>query len=310
MGCPVLTQDRIDLLLKGTLPAGDRPVLLAHLSEPCADCLEILASPANEHLLARIAAHDLSVEESDRIFASAVAPASPAAPVGQKRHSPHWARRTWTAAVAAGALAAGAALISLKQSPLERQASREVVPSSSQPVPALRSVPGTVLTGRDKAGSPALGVAELMVLAAEPGRPDSLRIVPPRGEIGLREVVLFRVRLGASAYLTLLALPQGAPPFVLWPEGAAEQRGPGEFEIASAGQALSFDLRRVGGPGHPPGLAGIGKRLVRVAAIASPRPLSAAEVAALPSDPRRLAGALPGAAVGLAEVILAEGEGR
>lgn len=281
MGCPVLTQERIDLLLKDALPAGDRPILLAHLSEPCDDCLEVLASPANQGLLARVARQPLSSEESERIFAAAIAPASG----GRKRRSPHWSRRAWTAAVAASALAASVTVVSLRQHRHEEQQSLANSPGLMEPASMQRM----------KGGSPAFGIVELTLLAAEPGRPDSLRVVPPHGKIGLREVVLFRVRLGKSGYVTLLALSgTGSRPLPLWPDGASERHAPGEFEVTSAGNALSFDLRKLDIPGPS----------IHVAAIASRRPLSPMHLASLPSDPRSLAAALQDAVVVFAEATL------
>jgi hypothetical protein len=144
-------------------------------------------------------------------------------------------------------------------------------------------------------GESAFGTVELTLLAAELGRPQSLRVVPPRGKIGLREVVLFRVRLGESGYVTLLALSGNrSPPLPLWPDGASERHGPGEFEVASAGNALSFDLRKLGIPGPS----------IHVAAIASRRPLSPMHLASLPSDPQSLSVALPDAVVVIVEATL------
>jgi hypothetical protein len=286
MGCPVLTQERIDLLLKGALPAAERPILLAHLSEPCDDCLDVLASPSNGRLLARVAGKLLSPEESERIFAAAVASASG----DRKRRSPHWSRRAWAGLVAASALAAGLTVVSLRQS--HRREEEQAV--ANAPTAVKRSVwPAT--NERAKGGSPVFGTVEATLLAAEPGRPESLRVVPPGGEIGLREVVLFRVRLGESGYVTLLALSGNrSPPLPLWPDGASERHGPGEFEVASAGNALSFDLRKLGIPGPS----------IHVAAIASRRPLSPMHLASLPSDPQSLSVALPDAVVVIVEATL------
>ena len=51
MGCPVLNEDRIDLILRGTLPGPDRAQLIAHLAEPCEQCLNTLSGPAGDELL-------------------------------------------------------------------------------------------------------------------------------------------------------------------------------------------------------------------------------------------------------------------
>jgi len=172
---------------------------------------------------------------------------------------------------------------------------------------------------REKGGSAAVANAELVVLAAEPGNPSSLRIVPPLGNVGPREVLLFRVRLGAPAYVRLVALRQDQAPLDLWPEGSSELHGAGEFEIASAGHALSFDVRRFGigaplGPRNTPGPRQLSKIVpftVRFAAIASAQPLTAAGAAQLIHGldfTRQTKEGLPEVAFGPAEVTIEGGE--
>jgi hypothetical protein len=202
----------------------------------------------------------LSAEESERIFAAAPTAAD------RKRRSPRWAHRTWAVAVAASALV--------------------VILSPHWWVLSERRASSSATNEREKAGSPAFGIVDLTLLAAEPGRPESMRVVPPRGKIGLREVILFRVRLSESAYVTLLALSgTPSPPSLLWLDGASERHGPGEFEVASAGSALSVDLRKLGVPDDP----SISRPSYR-AGPSRPR-----KVATLPSDPRSLVAALQGA---------------
>ncbi len=43
MSCPILTDDRVQLLLEGGLPESEWAALRAHLCEPCEACLERLA---------------------------------------------------------------------------------------------------------------------------------------------------------------------------------------------------------------------------------------------------------------------------
>lgn len=216
MSCSVLTAERLELLLRGALPDGDGQLLRTHLGGPCDDCLELLAGPAGERLLERIAGDGLTKAELDRVVTSAVA-AAPRAPGRAGR--PHWARRP----VRAAALLAAAAAVLL--------------------VVRLAPPPG----GREK-GAPQAPSAELVPFAARTAAPDALRPFASGQPLGRGEVVLLRLRTSQPAFLYLVGSSRTQAPELLWSslELSPRELPAGERELSRGGSVLSVDLRALG----------------------------------------------------------------
>jgi len=216
--CAILTPERIDHLLRGTVPAADRRVLLDHLSSPCESCLDLLSGPAGDAIVARLGGDGLTAPEADRIF-SAAAPAV----VPTRARRPRIQR--WVASIALAA--AGVAIVVSflpKWHGIEREDTR-LKGTPAHPAPEAR----------------------LIMLAGKPLAPESVRLLQRGEKLGPREVLLVRIRISAPAFVYLVGIGESGPGLVLWPDKAVrEPRPAGEFELARAGDALSIDPRALG----------------------------------------------------------------
>jgi anti-sigma factor RsiW len=72
MTCSVLTSERLEACLKGTLPEAEKALVRAHLADPCDACLERLGEIDSTALLMALAGPKsaLTASEADRMFAA------------------------------------------------------------------------------------------------------------------------------------------------------------------------------------------------------------------------------------------------
>jgi hypothetical protein len=262
MSCAILTPEGIDRLLVGTLSAEEQHPLLEHLSSPCEECLELLAGPAGDVLLERLAGDGLTQAESDRIFAAALAPPA-------RRRS-----RWMTPNTVGAAIAASVALIGIWGSIPRHQP--ELVDQPTGQVSFEQTGSGTRLKGT--AGRPS---AVLIALAGKPGDRSSIHLLPPKANLAKGEVLLLRMRISAS-FAYLIGFGDEPPARLFWPGPGeeAQARKAGEYELTRGDAALSIDVRALG-------------RAPFLALITSPEPLAVERLERLPRGAKEIAEALP-----------------
>jgi hypothetical protein len=233
MPCEILTKDVLTAALKRHLPAEQRAVLLRHLREPCEGCLDLLEGwPAEELILA--ADDQLFRRQPANLFAAA--PAEWPVPGLRSRLASPWQRRL--PRLAWGLSAAALVLVGL--------------------ITIVRPTQRNTGSGLKGAAAPS---ARLIPLAgARSPTPHVVRALAPGARLAPGELLLLRIRLDAPAWVYLLAQKQDEPAELIWPLNAAEQHGPGEFELAESGSALAID----------PSALGVGGRILL---IASPEPI-------------------------------------
>jgi len=158
-----------------------------------------------------------------------------------------------------------------------------VVTRSAQRPPATTPPGGREKDGRASAFQGHAIQPELVVLAATkqpPSAGNRKGRVKARADTGPAEVLLFRIRLPAPAWVYLFAVTQSSKPLRLWPEEGSEWHPAGEFEVSNDGSVLALDPRRLASD-------------ARLLLIAAPAALDRARLAGLPTEPAAIAAALP-----------------
>jgi hypothetical protein len=255
MTCAIANGDRLERLLRNEVQPQERAALLAHLDEPCEECLDVLAAQGADEFLTTLAAGDaMRPDEADRVFAAATTP---------ERRTSVWRRRSTWARLSAAAAAAAAMLVAVQEG------KRVGWPARRDEAPGAASAPSTAAaTGRNaplaevapaeptiaskkpvlhKAGPAPAPDAELIAFAAEPGPEPRLRGRVADGDTVTRgDRLLFRVRLSAPALVYLVGEGNAAPSTLLWPRSGDPRRPAGEFELDVGHEAMAVDVGQLG----------------------------------------------------------------
>jgi hypothetical protein len=200
----VLTTERIDACLKGSLPEAEKAELRAHLAQGCEACLERLAAIDSTALLVALAGPKsaLSPSEADRMFA-ATGPAP----------DPLWRRIVhWLFASPGGRASLAFAMLLLVVGPIV------ILRPTSAPWTGVKGT-GTHIDRVD-------------LLAFRRTRDGTVEPFSRAAPLSVGEALLFRYRIHHPAHLYLI---DGGGE-VLW----QARVDPGEAEIAANGQALAL----------------------------------------------------------------------
>lgn len=268
MSCSVLTAQRLDSLLAGSLANPELQLLRAHLSAPCDDCLTRLSDVDGERILWALAgpAAELSEAEQQQLFSKAVASQPSSAPSRKLAVVPHQANRP---ALKLGGL--GSFLRSLLTEPRLRPAlALAGLVLVSLPVllfyatdTTATSEPYQGLKGTQFSGAPQLELWGF-VGEATPEGPRVARRAMEGEKLHPGERLLLRYRLEAQAYVYFLAQGPTGPPEILDEPGPTP---PGEYEWSKNGQAMAADFPFDG--------------TVKVVGIAAMRPLRVEQLKSL-----------------------------
>lgn len=253
MSCSILTPERLEALLAGTLAGSDRAAVAEHLGSPCEACVDALASVDGEKILAALSGRkaELSAAEADRMFDAAVP--GPKAVAAKEPAAGLWERLVEWLGGSAWRPALGVAALLLVAVP--------VVLLSRAPVgggyDGVKSGPGEPATNLQ---ANLVGV----VGARFNGRPFVSRRASQREQLKPGEVLLVRFRLTESAAVHLqISGPKAS--LGVWPDGRADTEPPpaplpaGEHALVANAQVLSIQTQEYGSP-------------VRVTLVASPEP--------------------------------------
>jgi hypothetical protein len=225
--CPIATPERLLALLARKLPAAEHRQLRAHLRTPCQRCLELLEQLDEGELVTALAGDRARLSRRERrgLF-RAVLPAD-LQPTG------FWdGLRDLTqvptlvpAYAAVLALVVGFGVYQLAAPPDARQR-YSGIKAADIPAPALQAnLIGVVGTIAD-------------------GQPDVVRRAVDNERLASGELLLFRYRLNAPAYIYLLA--EGANGLEILYRGDDELATAGEHELGTQEQALALDVGSLG----------------------------------------------------------------
>jgi hypothetical protein len=230
--CPIGTRERLADLLAGKLPAAERRRLAAHLDDACPTCLDLLEEMDAEALLTAAVgpAAEMSPEETDRVFAAAIAPSLSDRPAdaGPPRRGSAWLRpsRGVPLAAAAALLLASLVGIALWAPDGGRTADYTGIKAAGdqrpRPPVALRAFAGARRDGRPRVGR--------RLLDGDAVQPD--------------EAILLRYRLAEPAFVYLLAAGPGLDtPLV---HAGELRQAAGEHELSAGKRALALAADRFG----------------------------------------------------------------
>ncbi|MGC4118332.1 MAG: hypothetical protein QM765_28015 [Myxococcales bacterium] len=287
MSCSVLTSERLEAMLAGTLAEADRAAVAEHLKSPCEACLDRLGSVDGERILAALAGPkaNLSASEADRVFAAALPEAQRVATPRTEVPQSFWERviewlggSTWRPALGVAALL----LVALPVVLLGHRPGQE----SQGGYDGLKGPP-----------TPILGAVKANVIGVVGGRfhgkPFMARRAAQREQLRPGEVLLVRFRLTSPAAVHLqIAGPKAS--LGVWPDGRADSEPQpalmpaGEHALVANRQVLSIQTMDYGSP-------------VRVTLVASPQPFPAGFSFA--SDARSIAAACPECTIDVLDVL-------
>jgi hypothetical protein len=227
-----LTPLRVTALKSGTLSAEERASLRAHLETDCESCLDQLAGAGGDELGAILFGRALSVtsEEAERVLESA----------GRRRFGLEWLGASF-------------------------QPRRALIPATLLAGLLIWAVvPGTRIAEQREKGPSSAIAAELLIFkgAIEDGRPKLLGALTPGAPLESGQVLLFRYRISAPAYVYLLG-QAGERKVPLYGSDAVASAG--EHEISEAGSVLALDPTKLS----------LGRN-AEIVLVASPKPLEQA----------------------------------
>jgi len=211
VSCSVLSGERVQRLLDGTLDENGRAVLRKHFETPCEACLDRLQSVDAGRLLLALAgpAAQLDPQEADHLFAHAVGDAP-------TEHNQAWHQQLsqrfpmpLRLALVFGAIV----LLALAPMLINRPAAR------AEPAAA-----GLKLSG-----------FEVGADAPEP------RLLAERSELSARDQVVLRFALSQPAHVYLWVIANDRAALAWAPEPGQPAFGAGEHAVERDGHALSLD---------------------------------------------------------------------
>jgi hypothetical protein len=211
LSCSVLTPDRVQRLLDGTLDENARGVLRKHFEAPCEACLDRLQSVDAGRLLLALAgpAASLTGQEADQLFAHAVGDAP-------TEHNQAWHQelsQRFPMPMRLAAVFGVIVLLALAPMMINRPAAR-----------VETGAPGITLAGSE--------------VGADAPQPKPLA---ERSELSARDQVVLRFTLTQPAHVYLWVIANDRAALAWSPEPGQQPFSAGEHPIEREGHALSLD---------------------------------------------------------------------